>query len=210
MKNVNGVYKITNLVNGKVYVGSAVQVRTRWCVHRGALERGKHHSSPLQNAWHKYGKENFEFSLIEECSREALRDREQHWMDLLGAHGPRGYNVVETARGTFGYRHTPAARAKMSAARIARGVAPETGPRISAALKGIVRAPEFGRKISKTKTGTKRPPFSDGWKANIGAASRSRWADPEFRKRMHVAKKAAWVVRRARSKLHETSIHGVG
>lgn len=40
----SGIYKITNLVNGKLYIGSAVKIQRRWIEHRAQLIAGKRHS----------------------------------------------------------------------------------------------------------------------------------------------------------------------
>jgi GIY-YIG catalytic domain len=55
-----GVYQIRCKRNGKFYVGSAVNLRTRWDTHRRDLRRGSHHNPYLQLAWKLYGEINFE------------------------------------------------------------------------------------------------------------------------------------------------------
>src|SRR3970040_1255088 len=54
-----GVYKILNVMNGKVYVGSAANFKSRWKFHLGQLRYGNHHSITLQRAYNKYGERNF-------------------------------------------------------------------------------------------------------------------------------------------------------
>src|SRR5687768_12784577 len=60
-----GVYQIRCKPTGKIYIGSAVDLRARWEHHRGRLRRGDHRNRYLQNAWVKYGEVNFEFSVLE-------------------------------------------------------------------------------------------------------------------------------------------------
>jgi group I intron endonuclease len=60
-----GIYRITNLVNDKFYVGSTNNAHTRFQVHRRALRRGKHHCRYLQAAWDKYGEQKFRFEMVE-------------------------------------------------------------------------------------------------------------------------------------------------
>jgi hypothetical protein len=56
MSNVQGgIYQIRCLANGKVYVGSAADLRRRWGRHRRALSIGKHVNGHLQAAWLKHG-----------------------------------------------------------------------------------------------------------------------------------------------------------
>jgi hypothetical protein len=63
-----GLYKITNLINGKSYVGSTKHFSSRYRSHLSFLKSGKSSCKILQNAVNKYGIENFEFSILEVCS----------------------------------------------------------------------------------------------------------------------------------------------
>lgn len=58
------IYAITHLASGRKYVGSSINPTGRWIEHRSDLKLGKHHCAYLQNAWNKYGKNTFEFSII--------------------------------------------------------------------------------------------------------------------------------------------------
>ena len=59
---ISGIYKIVNTVNGKKYVGSAVDIKRRWQAHKLRLRKNNHHSPKLQNAWNKHGESSFTFS----------------------------------------------------------------------------------------------------------------------------------------------------
>jgi len=76
-----GIYKITNLVNEKVYVGQSKNIKNRKKHHRCLLNKHKHVNNLLQNDWDKYGKENFKFEIVEECSEYKLNEREQYWIN---------------------------------------------------------------------------------------------------------------------------------
>jgi len=77
----NVIYKIRNLLNGKFYVGSAQDTRTRFRQHRRLLRKGTHHCKHLQNAWNKYGEELFKFEVIEHIgSAEGLEAAEDAWL----------------------------------------------------------------------------------------------------------------------------------
>lgn len=89
-----GIYKIENITNGKMYIGSSQDIDGRWKVHRRMLNKNNHHSPHLQAAWNKYGCENFTFSVIEECAQEVLLDREQYYIDYYdSADSYFGYNT---------------------------------------------------------------------------------------------------------------------
>ena len=61
-----GIYKITNTANGKVYIGSSVDVHGRFNCHRSDLRNNRHGNQHLQNAWNLYGENSFVFEIIEE------------------------------------------------------------------------------------------------------------------------------------------------
>lgn len=108
-----GIYKIVNKINGKVYVGSSVNINKRWLEHVSYLNRGVHHSIKLQRSYNKYGSEFFEMSIIELCSSCILIEREQYWIDELNSyHG--GYNATPKAHSTIGYVWTDEQRKKLS------------------------------------------------------------------------------------------------
>lgn len=81
-KGVMGVYQIKNLVNGKIYVGSSVDIRDRWWNHRSRLRNQTHKNSHLQAAWNKYGEDSFEFSILEVVENvDDVLIREQWYLD---------------------------------------------------------------------------------------------------------------------------------
>ncbi len=116
MLEKSGVYKITNIINGKIYVGGAVCFRVRWGQHKYKLKNDKHHSIHLQRSWDKYGEENFVFKILEIVEdKEKLLKREQHWLDKTECCKREfGYNICSTAGSQLGYKHTEEARHKMS------------------------------------------------------------------------------------------------
>lgn len=89
-----GIYKFTNKINGKIYVGQSKNVYNRLRVHFKL--RG---DSVFTRALKKYGIDNFDFQLIERVNDLALLDqREQHYMDLFQCYIPeKGYNVAVVA-----------------------------------------------------------------------------------------------------------------
>ena len=71
-----GIYCIRNKVNNKIYIGSSVDIDRRFRKHRTQLNTKVHSNKHLIKAYHKYGKDNFEFIILEECLKEDLIDRE--------------------------------------------------------------------------------------------------------------------------------------
>ena len=92
-----GIYKITSIANGKIYVGCASNVRTRINGHLYDLRRKKHKNSYLQKAWTKYGEENFVFEMIEKCNIIDLHSKEHYWANKLNCFDrTTGYNLKPT------------------------------------------------------------------------------------------------------------------
>ncbi len=111
----SGIYQILNVINNKRYIGSAINIDRRWYEHRSDFKKGKN-SSHLQNSYNKYGKENFEFSVIEYVEDEnSLIEREQYWIDTLKVTDRnKGYNICPTAGSTLGFKYSEKTREGMS------------------------------------------------------------------------------------------------
>ncbi len=97
-----GIYKITNLLNDKVYIGQSVDIKRRWSNHINYAENkdSKEYNTPIHNAIRKYGKDNFKFEIIEECSLEELDQKEQYWIKFYNATNRNlGYNLTKGGLG---------------------------------------------------------------------------------------------------------------
>lgn len=79
----SGIYQIKNKVNHKIYVGSSINMYLRFLDHRAELRHNTHSNPHLQNAFNKYGEDNFEFSVLQLCDTDILRDLEQWYIDIL-------------------------------------------------------------------------------------------------------------------------------
>lgn len=79
----SGVYKITRLKTGEIYIGQAVNVSTRWAEHcKTALGVGTLASSQLHRTMSEDGCENFTFELLEAVPKDKLRERESYYIDF--------------------------------------------------------------------------------------------------------------------------------
>lgn len=195
---LRGIYCICNIMNGSLYIGSTyTNFARRWGEHLRFLKRGTHHSKRLQAAWNFFGESSFCFSILEQCDKGECTQREQYWMDMLHPE----YNVAPKAmspnRGT-GWNHTPAAKLKMSMARLGIKLSDETKGKIRAAralqgatFKGRKHTQESLIKMSKSLTGRK-------WnKSNGDHFMVGRKLDESVRVKMSESAKIGWVKRRA-------------
>ena len=94
----SGVYQIRCLITGQIYIGSAVKMLARWAEHRRSMRRGIHVNQHLQQAWNKYGEENFEFTVVEYVKRAFLLRIEQEWIDKSQCTDRKiGFNIYPIA-----------------------------------------------------------------------------------------------------------------
>lgn len=98
-----GIYSITNLSNGKRYIGQSIDISKRWVEHKRQLKLGVHINKYLQSAVNKYGLDNFSFSIVEETERNLLDDRERFWINALNTFAPNGYNLTLGGSGNLGW-----------------------------------------------------------------------------------------------------------
>lgn len=88
-----GIYCIENTINKKCYIGSSLNVSQRLYDHRKTLRKNIHYNGRLQNAWNKYGEDNFIFFPLRFVERDILLQTEQEYFDT---HNP-SYNICLTA-----------------------------------------------------------------------------------------------------------------
>jgi group I intron endonuclease len=168
-----GIYRITCLVNNKVYIGSSKQIEIRKNAHKARLIKGTHVNKYLQNAYNAYGNSAFRFAILEVCDEICLIVREQFWIDHYKSYDREfGFNANRLADRPTGSKHSEETRRKMSAIKklqYMEGL-------ITSNLIGHPRKPhteESKRKLSESRKGNKNPRF--GYK------------EPEDKKRARMA-----------------------
>jgi len=81
--NCSGIYCIINIKNGKQYIGSSKNIRTRLYNHFYTLKKLKHCNILLQNSWNNNTENDFNFYILEKCEENKLISREQFYIDIL-------------------------------------------------------------------------------------------------------------------------------
>ena len=142
------IYKITNQLNGKSYVGkTTTSLKQRMASHKCA-------DSVIGKAIRKYGWENFSVEVIEECETpEQLNEREIFWIAALNCKTPNGYNRSDGGDGPTGYVCSDETRAKLSAAGKGVPKSPEHRAKIGDGNRGKKQTPEAKAKLSAAHTG---------------------------------------------------------
>lgn len=226
MSCLTGIYKIANTQNGKIYVGSSLNIKARWSKHLSALRRGVHKNAHLQSAFAIYGEHAFQFNVLELCDEQVLLTREQHYLDTLRPE----YNILPIAGNSTGYRHGYDAKRKMSATHIGnkhflgKRHSESTKQKLAALRVGSRLSPEHVARIKEANLGNThtlgrqlteehkakvssalKSQWDDGARSRNAAAERVRakWADPQWK-----AQQLAKIAQGRAAKRAERSTHG--
>ena len=210
-----GVYKITNLVNGKVYIGASKNIEKRWWGHKRCTD------SPIHSDLETYGLDNFKFEVLLECPEDMLCQWERDMICLYDADDPeKGYNSPkdrpyslkrneslkghklseETKRriseshkgkssGYKGHKHTDEVKRKMSEAHKGHKLSEETKRRISEARKGKSFSEEHKRKMSESHKGITH---SEEAKRKISEARKGITHSEEAKRKISEARRLYW------------------
>lgn len=144
LMKIHAIYKITNLVNNKCYIGSAVDVVTRLAVHKSGLKYHKQPNAHLQSAYDKYGNDNFSFDILEVVNdKTQLLKREQIWINYFKSYEPEfGYNKRKIPNSNLGIKRKHSDETKR-----------KIGEANSKALLGFKHSEETKAKMSLAKKG---------------------------------------------------------
>lgn len=185
----SGIYKIINIVNGLFYIGSSENFVKRFKSHKSLLKLKKHPNIYLQRAWDKYGKEAFQFQIIEEVTDVTkLIEREQHYLDTLQCFADlqKGYNICKTAGSTLGYFPSEETRKKMGNSHKGKKNCWYNKPLHPNFIASMHRPKSLTtkKKLSKIKTGQK---LSETTKEKISKSSMGRVFSDETKQKIRIS-----------------------
>lgn len=146
------IYKTTNLLNGKIYIGLSTRSVDESIHYYGS-------GSLLKAAIDKYGKENFSKEILESniSDTDTLGERESYWIEHYNAtERGIGYNIASGGEGgNLGYQHSDSAKEAISEFFTGRPRSEETKSKISEAHQGKTLTQEHKKKLSNAHRGKK-------------------------------------------------------
>ena len=102
-----GVFQVKNTANGKVLLGSSLNLEGPLNAHKFMLTTGHHQNKALQSEWNEYGADKFVFEILQVVKvtndpnfdlKDELTLLEQIWLEKLEPFGERGYNIDRKIR----------------------------------------------------------------------------------------------------------------
>ena len=154
--NCSGIYRIINLINNRIYIGSATLFRKRAADHARQLKAQKHCNQFLQRDYNSCGGESFKFDILELVEdKNQLLIREQFYIDIYFPDKGNCYNLCSIAGSAKG-----------------RKLSEETKLKISAGLKGNKNS--LGYKHDKYDNAHKHKPCSAETKEKLSKAATGR------------------------------------
>jgi hypothetical protein len=169
------IYKVTNLINGKIYIGKTVaKLKKRISSHIFNV-RSSNYNSAFHAAIRKYGEQNFKWEVIDKCLfPDILCELEKFYIKQFNCKAPGGYNLTDGGDGACGHTVTPEVRKKISDALCGE-------KNFNYGKKFPEKSVETKRKISIANTGKHR---SEETKMRMSAAQKGRIVSAETRKKI--------------------------
>lgn len=170
------IYLITNVINGKMYVGQTCQeIKTRWSHHKGDANRGS--SRYFARAIYKHGDDKFVVESISLCISKRVADiLEKFWISKLKTNlASHGYNLTLGGEGACGTNVSLKTRFKMSQSRVGKVQSEETITKRVAYHLGAKRSEETKEKIRDAWKIRRQTPMSEETRRKLSEAGLLRW-----------------------------------
>lgn len=148
-KGKSGVYRWKNTINGKSYIGSAIDLRKRFYQYYNVKFLENHSSMYINRSLLKHGYSKFSLEILEYCLPEEVLTKENAYIKIL----PHEYNILPTAGSPLGSTKSGDTKKRISDSikgtnhpNYGKDLSPETKKRISDSKKGTA----FGAAIGKS------------------------------------------------------------
>lgn len=168
---IMGVYKIHSKKNGKIYIGSSIDIQIRRRNHFNSLRGGRHTNKKLQNHFNKYGEDDLLFEVITTTNDlKEMLEIEQKLINEFDAF-KTGFNMSPNAGNSLGRKHSVETKQKLSQMQIGKTLSEEHKRNIGISGKGRVVAEETRQKISN---GLRHKPKSESARKNMSNSAKNR------------------------------------
>lgn len=147
--NLPGIYRFTNKINGKIYIGKSVNLKQRLSRYKNYFKKdcpGIFYKSVKKHGW-----ENFTFEIIElfpsrtHFISEYLLEREAFWISFYNSTNKEiGYNIISHGGNIFGFKHLKSTRPNHF---LGKKHSVEARKKMSFARKGVARTEEEKQKL---------------------------------------------------------------
>lgn len=194
----SGIYKIVSTISGKIIIGQTINFIHRWSQYKCLLRNNRHSNLHLQNAWNKYGEQNFKFEIILSCPIEKLDEEEIRLIQEHKSNNRRfGYNITsggdrpnhtdktkeKIRQSLMGRKHSAASILKMSESK--KKISEETKLKYRNARIGKKMSSETREKIRNALLG--RQPSKESI-AKMSQAKRNRKVSKETREKLRLSR----------------------
>ena len=187
------IYKATNLINGKVYIGQTIRsLEDRIIAHYHRRNDGTY----FHNALNKYEKEDFSWEIIDYAdSLEELDNKEIYWIDYYGSFNDKNKGYNSTSGGESSKRLSDETKEKIGNAHKGKIISEDHKQKLREALLGRYVSEETRKKRSISLSGEKNPMYgkhhSEQTKQKLREASTGREVTQKMREttsRVHKGK----------------------
>lgn len=187
-RNKSGIYQIKSTINGKIYIGSAVNIVKRYREHLSGIINKNHKCTYLNNHSKKHGNV-FVFSVLTVCEKVELISKEQFFIDTLKPIVPNGFNVRLIATSDIGAKRNPESIKKAVETKRKNGHKPFST--IDRSHYKKENHPNFGKHLSdetkkKIGIGNKGKKLTDQQKERMRLTSTGRLHTDETKNKMSV------------------------
>lgn len=206
------LYRITNQLNGKIYIGQTSNPKDRWSSHKSSAKNPQNYSAIIPKALAKHGIDNFTFEVIATCKTQI--DANFIETELINQYDSRnsekGYNLAHGGSVNRGWHHTDETKKKISESNLGKEMLPHTqewkdnmsvimtgreitwADKISASQIGKEVSEEARIKMSLAKIGDKHPNYgkrlSEETKKKISISHTGKIISDEAKEKMSNAK----------------------
>ena len=194
MTRFHAIYRIRNLKNGKVYVGSALNLFARWSRHRADLRANRHNNRYLQRAWNRHGAQAFAFEVVRRIENP-LDLRRLEAVEIAKQPPHHRYNIaIDTCAPTRGRRLSSAECKKISRRMRATWKHPKTRKQRVSQIRRAWKSRHLRQLVARNSRAMwKKPGFKKKHlqamrtvkhRKKLSVLSKQRWASAAYRAKM--------------------------